>query len=139
MIIRRSVFYGLGAGLLLFVGAGIVPHIMGQEYAKSITALRWLCVLPVIKSVHSFLTDTLTGADYQWQRSLVQIVVAGFNILLNLWIVRAFAWRGAAWSSVITDSLLVLLLYLVIHGHLKRERHEGARRAAPPVLVTGEE
>lgn len=138
-IIRRSAIYGLLIGIGLFAAAGLVPHIMGREYENSVAALRWLCVLPAIKSVHAFLTDTLTGADYQWQRSIVQIVVAGFNIVLNLWIIRAYAWRGAAWSSVITDSLLVVLLYVVIRSHLKRERHEGETTAAPPVLVAGEE
>jgi O-antigen/teichoic acid export membrane protein len=112
---------------------------MGQEYARSVEALRWLCVLPVIKSVHAFLSDTLTGADYQWQRSTVQILVAGFNIVLNLWIIRAYAWRGAAWSSVITDSLLVVLLYLVIRAHLRRERAESESRIAHPVFATREE
>jgi O-antigen/teichoic acid export membrane protein len=138
-IIRRSVVYGLLIGVALFVAAGLVPGIMGREYENSIVALRWLCLLPPIKSVHAFLTDTLTGADYQWQRSMVQIVVAGFNILLNLWIIRAYAWRGAAWSSVITDSLLVALLYLVIRSHLKREQAEADARQVQPVLATGEE
>ena len=94
-IIRRSLIYGAIVGFLLFISAGVLPHIMGQEYARSVTALRWLCVLPAIKSVHAFLTDTLTGADYQWQRSLVLMVVAGFNILVNLWMIRAYTWRGA--------------------------------------------
>jgi O-antigen/teichoic acid export membrane protein len=97
-------------------------------------ALRWLCVLPAIKSVHAFLTDTLTGADYQWQRSMVQMVMAAFNIFLNLWIIRAYAWRGAAWSSVITDLLLAVLLYLVIRWHLRREHAEVEARTAQPVL-----
>jgi O-antigen/teichoic acid export membrane protein len=138
-LIRRSVVYGLVVGLILFVAAGVVPSVMGREYAQSVAALRWLCVLPAIKSVHAFLTDTLTGADYQWQRSLVQIFVAGFNILVNLWIIRAFAWRGAAWSSVITDLLLAVLLYLVIRWHLRREHAESEARTAQPVLAIREE
>lgn len=126
-IIRRSVLYGLGVGFLLFLAAGFVPVLMGHDYAESVAAVRWLCILPAIKSVHAFLTDTLTGADYQWQRSLIQIVVAGFNIVVNLWIIRPFAWRGAAWSSVITDLLLAVLLYLVIRWHLRREQTQGGR------------
>jgi O-antigen/teichoic acid export membrane protein len=138
-IIPGSVVYGLVAGFVVFAAAGLVPRIMGREYAESVAALRWLCVLPALKSVHAFLTDTLTGADYQWQRSLVQIVVAGFNILVNLWMIPAFAWRGAAWSSVITDLLLAVLLYVVIRSHLKREHAGTEARTAQPVLATGEE
>jgi len=138
-IIRRSAVYGLLIGIALFVVASLVPGIMGQEYEKSVVALRWLCVLPVIKSVHAFLTDTLTGADYQWQRSMVQIVVAGFNIVLNLWIIRAYGWRGAAWSSVITDLLLVVLLSLVIRSHLRREHDGTEARVAQRILATREE
>jgi O-antigen/teichoic acid export membrane protein len=138
-IMRRSVVCGLVVGFVLFVAAGAVPHVMGREYAESVLALRWLCVLPAIKSVHAFLTDTLTGADYQWQRSLVQIVVAVFNILVNLWLIRVFAWRGAVWSSLITDSLLAVLLYLVIRWHLRREHAKTEAMTAQPVLARGEE
>jgi len=99
-----------------------VPVMFGRAYAESAVALRWLCPLPAIKSVHAFLTDTLTGANYQWQRSSSDIAMAVFNVLINLWIIRAFAWRGAAWSSLLTDSLLAVLLYVIIRWHLGRER-----------------
>jgi O-antigen/teichoic acid export membrane protein len=138
-IIRRSVVYGLLIGVALFVAAGLVPGIMGREYENSTVALRWLCLLPPIKSVHAFLTDTLTGADYQWQRSMVQIIVAGFNIGLNLWIIRVYGWRGAAWSSVITDLLLAVLLSLVIRSHLRREHGGTEARVAQRILATREE
>lgn len=138
-ILRRSMAYGTAVTLILFVAAGLVPLIMGRAYAESAMALRYLCVLPVIKSAHSFLTDTLTGANYQWQRSSVQILVAGFNVLINLWIIRAYSWRGAAWSSLITDSLLALLLYLIIRLHLRRERAQRQERTPRPILATGEE
>lgn len=138
-ILRRSTVYGMAVTLILFVAAGFVPLIMGRAYAESAIALRYLCLLPVIKSVHSFLTDTLTGADYQWQRSSVQILVAGFNVLINLWIIRAYSWRGAAWSSLVTDSLLALLLYIIIRWHLRRERAQRQGRTPRPILATGGE
>ncbi len=120
-ILRRSVVYGIVTSIVLLLAAGLIPSIMGAGYAESSVALRWLCILPVIKSIHAFLTDTLTGANYQWQRSSTQIFVAVFNVILNLWLIRAFLWRGAAWSCVLTDALLMVALYLIIRWHIHRE------------------
>lgn len=138
-ILRRSVIYGVGVAAILFLAAGAIPWIMGRDYQESVIALRWLCVLPVIRSVYWFLTDALTGANYQWQRSSAQFAVAAFNILINLWIIRAYAWRGAAWASVTTDLLLMALLYLIIRGHLRRERGVVEIAAPPSVFATGGE
>lgn len=128
-ILRRSVVFGIAISIALFIAAGLLPSVMGKAYAESSAALRWLCVLPAIKSVHAFLTDTLTGANYQWERSSTQLAVAVFNILINLWIIRAFSWRGAALSTLLTDSLLMVSLYLIIRWHLRRERSAVERTA----------
>ena len=121
-ILRRSIPYGLLVSLFLFATAGLLPHIMGRQYAESVEALRWLSPLPLIKSVHAFLNDILTGANRQSERSAVQIGVAIFNVLINLWLIRQFSWRGAAWSSLVTDSLLMVSLYLVIRWRLRQEQ-----------------
>ncbi len=134
-ILRRSAAYGIAVTLILLVTAGWVPWIMGRAYAESALALRYLCLLPVIKSAHSFLSDTLTGANYQWQRSSVQIFVAAFNVLMNLWVIRAYSWRGAAWSSLVTDSLLAVLLYIIIRWHVRRERAQCQGTTPRPILA----
>jgi O-antigen/teichoic acid export membrane protein len=121
-ILRRSVLYGLAASLALFVIAQFVPLIMGPAYTNSTIALRWLCPLPLIQSVHAFLSDTLTGANFQAERSWCQIAVAVFNVLINLWLIRAWAWRGASWSSIASEMVLAGLLYLLIRLHLDKDR-----------------
>jgi O-antigen/teichoic acid export membrane protein len=133
-ILRRSAIYGIGVTMVLYMGAAFIPLVLGTKYAASTIALRWLCLLPVFKCIHIFLSDTLTGANLQSQTSAAQITVSVFNVLLNLWIVRAFAWRGAAWSSLMTDGLLIVLLSLIIGWHLRRER-ESALRTGPPLAA----
>ncbi|MBV8673233.1 MAG: oligosaccharide flippase family protein [Acidobacteriaceae bacterium] len=95
-------------GLLVF--APVIPCILGSQYARSVAALRWLAVLPPIKTVHSFFADALTGAGHQRLRTIIQIAVALFNILINLWIIPAYSWVGAAWSSIVSDAALLFLL-----------------------------
>lgn len=136
-ILRSSTFYGVATAVGLFLGAGLIPVILGAPYRASAEALRWLCLLPAFKCVHIFLSDTLTGANRQWQTSSAQIAVSIFNILVNLWIIRAFSWRGAAWSSLLTDGLLVILLYLIIRWHLRRERLASGAPLAQPVFAEG--
>lgn len=122
-ILHRSVLYGFSASIVLFLSAQFLPLVMGSAYADSAIALRWLCPLPLIQSLHAFLSDALTGANLQAQRSWCQIGVAVFNVLINLWLIRAWAWRGASWSSIASEMLLAIILYLLIRFYLRQEQN----------------
>jgi O-antigen/teichoic acid export membrane protein len=105
-LLRRAVGYGALMACAILLCAGIVPFVLGKEYANTTEALRWLSPLPVLKATHYFLADTLTGAGRQGLRSGIQIGVALFNVLINLWLIPMYSWRGAAWSSIASDALL---------------------------------
>jgi O-antigen/teichoic acid export membrane protein len=106
-LIWGALAYSVAACVAILLFAGIVPLILGPEYVFTAEALRWLALLPVLKVMHYFLSDSLTGAGYQGVRTCVQAGVALFNVLINLWIIPAYSWRGAAWSSIASDALLV--------------------------------
>jgi len=127
-ILRRSVLYGLLASVCLYLLARVVPLLMGHRFAESAVALRWLSPLPFIKSIHAFLTDTLTGGDRQATRSTVQLGLAGFNVLINLWLIRAYSWRGASVSSIVTDLALAASLFMVIRFYIRKESASSAPR-----------
>ena len=65
-----------------------------------------MALLPLLKTMHYFAADSLTGAGHQGLRTLVQVLVALFNVVVNLWVIPAYSWRGAAWSSLASDGLL---------------------------------
>jgi O-antigen/teichoic acid export membrane protein len=106
-LILRAVGYSVivCAGILLC--AGWVPYVLGPDYTRIVEALRWLSVLPILKAMHYFLADTLTGAGYQAVRTCIQAGVGAFNIVINLWLIPAYSWRGAAWASIASDALLL--------------------------------
>lgn len=106
-LMLRALGYATFIAVAFFVGAGVVPFFLGNEYRLTVEALRWLAVLPLLKSVHFFLADALTGAGYQGLRTAIGAGVAVFNVLINLWIIPAYSWRGAAWSSIASDALLL--------------------------------
>jgi O-antigen/teichoic acid export membrane protein len=106
-LLVRTLAYSSCVCLLTLIVAGYVPHVIGSEYARTAEALRWLAPLPVLKGLHYLLSDSLTGAGHQGLRTAIQAIVAAFNVLINIWIIPAYSWRGAAWSSIASDALLV--------------------------------
>ncbi len=112
---RRLLFkvlpYSVFSFAALMICAPIVPLILGKQYANVTEALRWLSLLPLLKTFHYFAADSLTGAGYQGTRTAVQVGIAIFNVLINLWIIPAYGWRGAAWSSLASDGLLAVVLW----------------------------
>ncbi len=106
-LVWGALAYSVAACLTILLFAGVVPLILGPEYLFTAEALRWLALLPVLKVLHYFLSDSLTGAGYQGVRTCIQAGVAIFNVLINFWIIPAYSWRGAAWSSIASDALLV--------------------------------
>jgi len=126
-LIVRALGYATLIAVAFLVGAGVVPLILGGEYRLTSEALRWLAVLPLLKAVHSFLADALTGAGYQALRTLIMAAVAVFNVGINMWIIPAYSWRGAAWSSIASDALLLGAFATAVFVLLRRSQHLAAR------------
>jgi O-antigen/teichoic acid export membrane protein len=106
--------YGIAACVGLLICAPVVPLILGEEYAGAVEALRWLSPILFLRALQFFAADALTGAGFQGIRSGVQIGAALFNVLINLWMIPQFSWRGAAWTSLMTDGLLMVSLWFTV-------------------------
>jgi O-antigen/teichoic acid export membrane protein len=110
-LIAKTAIYGSLASTGLWLLAPVLPHILGTKYEAVVPAVRWLALIPLLRCVHSFLADALSGAGLQRTRTGIQVLVALINIALNLVILPRYSWRGAAWTSVGCDGLLVVLFW----------------------------
>lgn len=113
-LIAYSSIYGAIAAVTLFLVSPVLPFVLGHDFAKSVFALRWLCPLVLIRAIHYFLANSLSGSGYQGSRTLAQLAIVSLNIALNFWLIPTFSWRGAAWSSLLCDSALIFALLFVI-------------------------
>jgi O-antigen/teichoic acid export membrane protein len=117
--IKRAFLYAAALSAFLWLSAPLLPLVLGTSYAQTALALRWLALLPLLRSVHVFLADSLSGAGYQGLRSAIQVAIALINIALNLAILPKYGWLGAAWTSLASDGLLLLSLWVAVQHKLR--------------------
>ncbi|HTZ56725.1 MAG TPA: oligosaccharide flippase family protein [Acidobacteriaceae bacterium] len=113
-LIKKTTVYGSLATIGLVLFAPLLPHILGSKYDPVVPAVRWLALIPFLRCIHSFLADSLSGAGLQPVRMGIQVVVALINIGANLIILPRYSWRGAAWTSLACDGLLVAAFWCAI-------------------------
>lgn len=106
--------YAFLAGIVLILAAPLLPVLLGHDFRASVEALRLLSPLVLFRSVHYFFADVLTGAGFQGLRSGLQVLVAGLNVVLNLWLIPVYSWRGAAWASLVCDGSLAVGMFAVV-------------------------
>jgi O-antigen/teichoic acid export membrane protein len=108
-LLRRALPLALLCTAGMFVCAPLIPHIVGAGFKDSVMALRWLCFIPVFRSIHQMTGSALTGAGLQVYRTSSQVAAALANFGLNVALIPKFGWVGAAWGSLLTDALLAAM------------------------------
>jgi O-antigen/teichoic acid export membrane protein len=108
-LLRRTVVIGAAVSAALFLSAPLIPHLIGRSYAESVVALRWLCLIPLLRCFHLSAGDAIAGAGYQRFRLASQATAALGNLLLNLYLIPRYSWLGAAWASLATDGALGIM------------------------------
>lgn len=113
-LIRKALVFGAFdfAGLMLI--APLLPHILGPKYANVAPAIQLLALIPVMRCVHWFLADALSGANEHVLRAIIQVGVALLNIGLNLVVLPRWSWVGAAWTSLASDAALMIAVYIAV-------------------------
>ncbi len=120
-ILPRMIGYSVVAFAGLYLLAPVFPLVIGKDFARTVEALRWLALLPLLKTIHYFLSDSVTGAGYQGLRTAAQVFVALLNVGLNFWLIPLYSWRGAAWSSLACDGTLAVVMYGILMFVMARE------------------
>jgi O-antigen/teichoic acid export membrane protein len=129
-LLPPAVGYGTLAAIAMFLVAPLLPQLLGHDFDQAAGAVRWLSVLPILKSIQFAAADALTGAGFQATRTVLQVVVAGINIGINFPLITHYSWRGAAWSSLICDGLLAVSLWALVF-HLRKQADARAVTPAP--------
>jgi len=131
-----TVLCGGVATAALFVGAPYVPYFLGPDFQDTCTALRWLALLPLFKSIQVLFADALTGAGYQGIRTGLQFGIAIFNVLVNLWAIPRYSWRGAAWSSLLCDGTLMAGMWILCRAIQERDGRLARNQVASGDLLS---
>jgi O-antigen/teichoic acid export membrane protein len=135
-LLKRTSPYGLISAIVLYLVAPAIPTLIGQAFTESISALRWLCLIPAMRALHVSAGDAITSAGYQHLRTYSQAGAAALNFALNLAFIPAFSWQGAAWSSLMTDGALALANWLILFALLRHSQGKEVsdeRQGAPSV------
>jgi O-antigen/teichoic acid export membrane protein len=127
-LLLRTSLLGLGMAVVMFLAAPVIPTFVGKGFQESVSALRWLCLLPFFRAFHLSAGDALAGAGKQKVRLAFQVIAAGANIVMNIVLIPRYSWRGAAWSSLMTDGMLGVMLWCIILNY--------NRKAAQPGVLT---
>jgi O-antigen/teichoic acid export membrane protein len=114
--------YGIITSSSLFLLAPfIVPLMLGQEYLASVEILQWLAPIHLISYIQLLAADVLTGAGFQGYRSAIQVTSAVLNLVLNLWLIPLFSWKGAASATLTSETFKTLAFWLVIAFLYRRQ------------------
>ena len=119
-LLKRGLLASMVAAVGMFLLAPLIPLLVGPGFTESISALRWLCLIPVFRSIHGITGGVLTGAGLQRYRTLAQITAVAINFVLNLWLIPTHGWHGSAWASLATDGALGIINWSVLEWAVGR-------------------
>jgi O-antigen/teichoic acid export membrane protein len=135
-LLKKTALYGIAVAAIMFFGARLLPLVLGPSFEGSVGALRWLCLLPLIRCFHYAAGSTITGSSSQWYRTSSQIFAALANLGLNVVLIPRFSWRGAAAASLLTDGGLALINWMTVLWLISRENNKSS--STPAVAKTSE-
>lgn len=112
-VLPKSFTIAFLVSIILFLVSPITVITFGEDFFDALIYIRLLVVILMIRSVHYVIADAVTGSGFQNFRAVAQIFAAVINILSNLLLVPAFGVHGAIFSSVFTEVLFLITIWLI--------------------------
>lgn len=119
--LARTLPYSVAAAASLALAAPLLPLLFGPSFRGSVAALRWLCLLPILRSLHYAWGSAITASASQWNRTATQFGAAALNLCLNAVLIPRWSWQGAAAASLLTDGALAVASFFVLLRLIHRE------------------
>ena len=102
------------AAAALWLGAPLLPTVLGADYDQVVGAVRLLAGVVILNGLFGPLADALTGAGMQAHRTAIQCIALALNLLLNFTLIPDYGMLGAIAATLVSTALMGLLAGLVL-------------------------
>ena len=104
----------------MFYSLDIIQLFYGAEYDPSASVLSILMWTVCLLFINSACISLLNASHKEFTVTKIYLIAAIFNVGLNLFIIPYFSYDGAAVTTVLSDSLILILsLYVIIRLGIK--------------------
>ena len=125
--IRLPGIYIVAAVLLLPLAGEILAPVLGPEYDGIVDVLRLLAPLVLLLFCRQLLRQISISAGTSLPAALTELLGVGVNISANLALIPGHGWRGAAWATYLSETMMLLALTLILATGRRRQRVEAER------------
>jgi O-antigen/teichoic acid export membrane protein len=110
-VLPATFSYGLIATAIVWLLAPWFASLLGEGYADTTAAIRWLCWFILLQCIQLPFMEALTGSGHQKTRTLGQVIALVINAGLNLALIPQLGWRGSAFAAL--SGLVFLTAYVI--------------------------
>jgi O-antigen/teichoic acid export membrane protein len=135
-VLKRNLVFGLVMASGMYIFAPLIPRFVGNSFAPSVGALRWLCLIPLFRGCHQSAGGALTGAGYHKFRTGAQLSVGAINFCMNMYLVPKYSWVGAAWASLFTDGFLAVANWSLLGFFVARSAAANKQETTPHTIFS---
>lgn len=117
--IKFQVVMGMPLSVACVMLAGSLMNLLyGEAFARSVTVFGLLAPIITLRFIDHTLSTALTASNLQSKRSLAVALVAVFNFSINLIVLPAYSFVGAAITTILTEVCFFGLLYGFLKQHV---------------------
>lgn len=101
--------YGIALFSILWFLAPLLASFIGKRFQDTALAIKVLAVVVVTQSLQYPFLGSLSGGGFQYIRAELEWIALGVDFLLNLFLIPAYGWMGAAVATIAIQVILILL------------------------------
>jgi O-antigen/teichoic acid export membrane protein len=121
--------YGIVCVAVMNLLAPYAPDLLGHEYEGTVSMIRWLSVLVLLRSGCLFALNALLGLRRYWLRVSAILFSTVLNVVLNLLWIPKWSWQGAAAATLVTEVAFLLFTWTAL---IRAQQRHDRERSAPP-------
>ena len=109
---------------IVFYSADIIQLFYGHEYDAASSALSILIWTVCILFINGICNNSLLAAHKEVTTTKIYMIAATFNVILNLILIPHYSYNGAAFATVMSDVLILILFAYVLYklGHIPNKK-----------------
>jgi O-antigen/teichoic acid export membrane protein len=103
---------------IVVLAPAFIKLVYGADFEPSIRVLQVLAFIIPLRFINNTMGNGLTAVNRQKIRATIILTSAILNLLLNLILIPQFSYMGASFSTVATEMVITLALYLALSTSL---------------------